>query len=124
MEANLLHDIRNVWTREHQILQCTGNASVGSGVVDELAVGCGWLWLGVCWCSNSIAVLHAGTLKYVLGVLGLREEEAMLMMSHANAKEVAHRPHVLHGEGVMESLDDVLEKTRGGRRHDHVIHVQ
>lgn len=83
MEANLRYGVRNVRTCECQILQCTSNASVGSGVIDEHAIGCGWLWLCVCWSSNSIAVLHASTLKYVLGVLGLRQEEAMLMTVHA-----------------------------------------
>jgi hypothetical protein len=90
-------------------LQRAGNTPVGCDVVDRLAISGRCLALGVCGCGHWFTVGHTSAVQQLFGIRGLREEEAVFVVSNTDAEEVSKRPHILHGKGIVEPGDDVPE---------------
>jgi len=82
-------------------MQGAGDALVAHCVEDEFAFNRRWLRLGVCRRGHGLAVHHPGALKEILGVLGPREEESVLVPAYGDAEEVVYWSHVLDGKGVV-----------------------
>ena len=55
---------------------------------------------------------HAGSLKKLVGVLGLVEEEPTRRAMNPDAEKVVKIAHVRHGELALKLIDDVSKKGR------------
>jgi hypothetical protein len=71
-----------------------------------------------------LAVAHAGTVKDVLHILVLMEEEAVRPLLYWYVEEVVERAEVLHRELLLESCSGVLGKLRARGDGDDVIDVE
>jgi hypothetical protein len=77
VEAHLLDRVGNVGPGEGEVLESSSQAVIGSRVADGgLHIG-GDIGLSVNRCGAGLAVTHASTLKDVLSILALVEEEVI-----------------------------------------------
>jgi hypothetical protein len=77
VETHLLDRVDNVEPGECEVLERPSQATVGSQVADRGSHVRGGLGLSVDRCGAGLAVAHASTLKDVLSILMLVEEEVV-----------------------------------------------
>jgi hypothetical protein len=109
VKADLLHCVGDVRTSEGQVLKRTGQTPVLGRISDGGAGGSGQLRRGVHGSRCRVTRAHAGTLKNLESVLGLREEHPVGVAANCETKEVVQLAQVGHGELGAEGGDDSLK---------------
>lgn len=110
VETRPLDRVGNVRARDGQVLKGARQAAIELGVEHWWTVRHGELALGIEGRTDRLAVRHPSTVEDVLGIPGLRQEEAPFVALEVDAEEEAQITHVLDGELGIEPADDVLKE--------------
>ena len=124
VKTHLLDGVRDVRSREGEVLESTVKAPVLCRISNGSTGGGGELGGGVNRRSRGRAAGIAGFVQNFRRVLGLREVHAGGVASHRYAEEVVEAAHVRHGELRAEGGSDPVEEARRGGGEDDIVDVQ
>jgi hypothetical protein len=124
VKAHLLDHVGDVGPGEGEILESPSQAAIGSRVADRGPHVRGGHGLSVNRSGARLAVAHASTLKDVMSILALVEEEAVGPLLYWDAEEVVERAEVLHRKLLLESCSGTLEKIWAQGGENDVVDVE
>jgi hypothetical protein len=124
VQTDLLHDVGDVGSCEHQVLESSCNAPELRCVLNRRPRVPNQLRLEVDWSCAQLAVRYDRTLEDVERVGALVEEQPVWMTLDSDAEEVVKWAEVIHGEFPLKSGNGAMQKCRAGRSQDDIINIK
>jgi hypothetical protein len=107
VQTNLLHDIGDVGSGKHQVLENAGDTPKLGSVLYQTPRVDSKLRLDVDMSCTWLAISHGRALKNIQHVGVLVKKQPVWAALDGDAEEVVKRPKILYGKFLLESRDNV-----------------
>lgn len=124
MEANLLHNVRDVRPSECKILKSINNTVVCSGITNQRAVVGREFRIIVNWSVNRLVGCHASSGNQLRSVLCLRQEKASRCWKDQNSKKIMKCAKIGRSKFRAKIGNDAGKNSGCGGHKNNVINIE
>ena len=124
VEAHLLDRILKLRPSERQVLKGADDGTVKRRIRKRRTIGGGELGLRVDGSGRRVTIKHPSTLKDIVGVLPLMDEEPVRSAYNLETEELMERAEILDGELSTKTIGDPAKEVHGARCQDDVVDVE
>ena len=124
METDLLDSVGEIRPGEGEVLQGTGEASVGSRISHRITQISRQLRLSVDRSGAGLAISHPSPLQDIKCILPLVKEKARRARLNSNSQEVVELTKILHSKLLLQRGDNALKQLLTGGCEHNIIDIE